>query len=139
MRRLIRDLLILAAAIVAPFCTAAQAHLTPNSEVQIDFGQHELRADIIIPQGEYQFATGNPTDNGVASHARAEAFLRKHVVFLGTDGSAWPITFDSLEFAQIAGPPDLHAIVSVKPPPGVSARMLTIKWTAVIEIGRAHV
>ena len=30
MRRLIRDLLILAAAIVAPFCTAAQAHLTPN-------------------------------------------------------------------------------------------------------------
>jgi len=30
----------------------AAAHLTPNSEVRLDFGSRTVTADIIVPQGE---------------------------------------------------------------------------------------
>jgi hypothetical protein len=116
----------------------ASAHLTPNSEVNIDFGQHEALADIIIPQGEYGHATGNPTANTRAGLAAAKAFLVAHVRVTSLAGAAWRMQFQRVEFAQIAGPPDLHAIVRLLPPPGASARQMTIDWTAVIDTVPGH-
>ncbi len=116
----------------------AFAHLTPNSEVSIDFGRHEAVADIIIPQGDYAGATGNAVDGSPAALAAARAFLLAHVRVAAPDGAPWQMRFQRLEFAQIAGPPDLHAIVSLLPPPGHDARRLRIEWTAIIDTMPNH-
>ncbi|OYY69241.1 MAG: hypothetical protein B7Y47_12460 [Sphingomonas sp. 28-63-12] len=128
--RWVGGLLLLATVLIA---IPAAAHLTPNSEVNLDFGQHEIVADIIIPQGEYGFATGNPVGNTAIALSRARAFLTGHVRLTSPDRAAWTMVIDRLDFAQIAGPPDLHAIATFTPAPGHDARRLAISWSAVID------
>jgi hypothetical protein len=115
----------------------AAAHLTPNSEVQIDFGQREALMDVIIPLGEYGYATGNPIDRSAASRERAKAFLTSHI-HVATDGRPWAMTVEQVDFVQIAGPPDLHAVIHLTPPPGASGRRLSIFWNAVIDTVPSH-
>ncbi len=112
---------------------AAQAHLTPNSEVNIDFGPQGAVADIIIPQGEYAFATENPAANTPQGLATARSYLLKHIAVTTPEGARWTIRIDKLEFAQIAGPPDLHVVARLIPPAGVQSRRLVIDWQAVID------
>jgi hypothetical protein len=126
--------LLLALLIAAP----AAAHLTPNSEVQLDFGQHEALADVIIPLGEYGYATGNPIDHSTASLVRAKQFLASHIRFTTPAGRPWAMAIENLDFVQIAGPPDLHAIVRLTPPPGDGGRKLNIVWNAVIDTVPSH-
>jgi hypothetical protein len=116
----------------------AAAHLTPNSEVSIDFGRSEAVADIVIPQGEYAFATGNAVGNSPAALATARAFLLRHIGITSPDGRPFVMQFQQVEFALIAGPPDLHAIVRLLPPPGRDARRMHIDWTAVIDTVPNH-
>ncbi|AUW58760.1 hypothetical protein C1T17_12300 [Sphingobium sp. SCG-1] len=125
-----RLLLVMLAALLAQ---PLQAHLTPNSEMQFDFGRREVLGDLIIPAGEYAYATGNPTGNDPASLKRAEAFLRRNINVTAKRGAAWKLTVERLEFAQIAGPPDLHAVLRLTPPAGASARQFDISWRAVID------
>lgn len=110
----------------------AHAHLTPNSEVNFDFGQREAVADIIIPRSEYAFATGNPVSNTPESLAKAKAYLLQQITVKAPGGRPWTLVIERIEFVQIAGPPDLHAIVRMTPPPNAEARRLTIDWRAVI-------
>lgn len=116
----------------------AHAHLTPNSEVNIDFGQREAVADIIIPQGEYAFATGNPVSNTPASLAKAKAYLLQHITVTTLHGRRWTLVIDKVEFVQIAGPPDLHAILKMTAPTNGDARRLTIAWRAIIDTVPNH-
>jgi hypothetical protein len=116
----------------------AHAHLTPNSEVNIDFGQREAVADVIIPRSEYAFATGNPVGNDPESLAKAKAYLLQHITVAAPDGRRWALVIDTIEFVQIAGPPDLHAIARITAPPGADARRLTIDWRAVIDTVPNH-
>jgi hypothetical protein len=127
----------LAALLLMLLATPAAAHLTPNSEIQLDFGQREALMDVIIPLGEYGYATGNPIDPGPAAMARATAFLKRSIA-VTTDGRPWAIDVGRAEVVQIAGPPDLHAVIRLTPPPGLSARRLTIRWTAVIDTVPSH-
>src|SRR6476646_11301087 len=110
----------------------ATAHLTPNSDVQIDFGQREALMDVIIPLGEYGYATGKSIDRSAVSLAQAKSFLTGHVRITTPQGQPWRLTVESVEFAQIAGPPDLHAISRLKPPRGANGRQMQIAWNAVI-------
>ena len=118
--------------------SVAYAHLTPNSEVRIDFGPDHIVADIIIPQGEYAFATGHPTINTPASHDIARAYLERSIRIVGEDGQLWTIDFGDIGFVQIAGPPDLHAVAVARPPRGQSARKFKIEWNAVIDTVPNH-
>lgn len=110
----------------------ANAHLTPNSEVNIDFGPREAVADIIIPRSEYAFATGNPVSNDPQSLAKAKAYLLQQIAVTTPEGRQWTLSIEKIAFVQIAGPPDLHAIVRMTAPPGAQARRLTMDWRAVI-------
>ncbi|CAN5375453.1 HupE/UreJ family protein [soil metagenome] len=116
----------------------AEAHLTPNSEVRLDLGQHQAVADIIIPLGDYAAATGNPTDNGPAALERARRYLTDHIAFRSPDGRPWIIGIKTIAFAQIQGPPDLHAIAQLTPPPGAPTRHLVIDWRAIIDAVPGH-
>lgn len=125
-------LLLLAAAL--PLSAPAFAHLTPNSEIQIDFGRNEAVADIIIPQSDYAAASSNR----IGDVAAAREFLSRHLRVTSLQGQPWRIRYDLVEFVQIAGPPDLHAAVTLLPPAGVTARALELHWSAVIDRNPNH-
>lgn len=135
-----RSMLILVALMgfVLFWTPAAHAHLTPNSEVQMDFGSDRVVLDIIIPQGEYAFATGNPVLNSPPSVLRATRFLEQNISLTSPDGRKWKLRFDSVEFVQIAGPPDLHAIVTATPPRNGTSRQFDIMWSAILETNPGH-
>ena len=127
-----------AAAVLLVFALPAAAHLTPNSEVKLAFGGGHVTADIIIPQGEYAAATGNPTGNDRQSLQRADAYLHKNIQVRALDGRDWVMSFKSLAFVQIAGPPDLHAVARLDPPAGAPFRQFRIDWQAIIADQPGH-
>lgn len=113
--------------------TPAAAHLTPNSEIGFVIAPEAISADIIVPQGEYAFATGNPVGNDAASLARAKDYLQRHLAVTTPDGRAWSVALRDVAFVQIAGPPDLHATARLIPPPGASPRKFRIQWSALLD------
>ena len=128
MRRLFAVLLL--AFLAAP----AFGHLTPNSEIRIDIGPTHDMVDIIVPQGEYGYASGNR----LGDVASARAWLDASLAVAGPDGRAWRIDWQTVEFVQIAGPPDLHAVARITPAPGTSPRAFTLRWTGVIDRVPSH-
>lgn len=112
----------------------ASAHLTPNSQIQLDFGRNEAVADIIIPQSDYASASNNK----IGDVAAARRFLSHHFKLTDTQGRPWTIRYDVVEFVQIAGPPDLHSTVTLRPPAGSTARILELHWSAVIDRNPNH-
>ena len=70
---MIARLFVLLAIALSVLCAgSAQAHLTPNSEVNLVIRGDRVSADIIVPQGEYAYATGNPV--GAQPGAAAGSF-----------------------------------------------------------------
>lgn len=126
--------LLLALLVAAP----AAAHLTPNSEVRLEFRAGSVLADIIVPQGEYAYATRNPTGSDARSRAIARAYLASRMGAQSPDGRAWTIRVTSAEFVQIAGPPDLHATALLTPPAGAPADRFILRWRAVIDTVPSH-
>lgn len=116
------------------FGTPALAHLTPNSQLKFDIGPAYDLVDIIVPLGEYGYATGNRIDDV----PQARAWLARNLAIAGPNGRAWKIDWRTVEFAEIAGPPDLHAIARIIPPAGISPRAFTLKWTGVIDRVPSH-
>src|SRR5690349_3790244 len=120
------------------FSAPVAAHLTPNSEITLVIEADGVSADIIVPQGEYGYATGNPTGNDAASLARARTYLLQHFAVLAPDGRRWTIELADAAFQQIAGPPDLHATGRLTPPPGASPRAFRIEWSALLHELPSH-
>ena len=120
-------------AVLAAWCAGpAAAHLTPNSEIALAIRANGVDADIIIPQGEYAYATGNPVGNNPRALTAARDYLDRHFAVFASDGRRWTITLDDVEFAQIAGPPDLHALARLIPPSGASPRRFRVQWSALL-------
>jgi hypothetical protein len=136
--RLLRVLTATWALALAFAALPAAAHLTPNSEVQLDPRQNEVLADIIVPRGEYAYATGNPVDGSPASLAAARAYLLDRFAVAGPDRAAWRIAIDRVEFVQIAGPPDLHATARLIPPDGTVPASFAIDWRVVVDALPSH-
>ena len=128
-----RALLAKCAVVLALFASPAAAHLTPNSEVQISPGPREVSADIIVPRGEYAYATGNPVDGSPASLEMARRYISERFGVSGPAGEPWKITIDRIEFVRIAGPPDLHATARLIPAGGTVPREFSIDWRVVVD------
>lgn len=121
--------LLLALCLLAP---PARAHLTPNSEMRLSFGETAVLADVIIPQGDYAAATGNPVTNNAAALARARRYLLQTIKISSPTGEVWGVAFDAIAFEQISGPPDLHAVMRLQPPRAASPRRFDLRWRAII-------
>ncbi len=111
------------------------AHLTPNSEIILDFDAKGVTIDAIVPEGDYVAAAAAPNDRNTA---QAALWLSRQVAATAPDGRAWAVRIETTEFVQRAGPPDLHAIIRLTPPPGASPRRFTLRWSAVIAQNRDH-
>lgn len=114
---------------LAGLTQTASAHLTPNSELVLDFRDGEVVIDAIIPEGDFRLASGAPAGR---DPAWAERWLAGQVSATTEDGRPWRVTMERSEFVQRAGPPDLHAIIRLTPPLGASARKLRLRWSAVV-------
>lgn len=116
----------------------ALAHLTPNSEIRLDFAPGQIKADIVVPQAEFGYATGLATDNRAQSLAQAKARVLADMAVVAQDGRPWRIAVDRIAFEQIAGPPDLHLQLTLTPPPGASDRSLRWRWHMVTREAPSH-
>ncbi len=133
--RMLRALLTCLLALMA---TPALAHLTPNSEIRLDFAPGAVKADVIVPQAEFGYATGLPTNNRPDSLAQAKARILADMAVLTRDGRPWRISVDSIAYEQIAGAPDLHATLTLTPPAGASDRALVWRWHVVTRQAPSH-
>lgn len=111
--------------------SSAQAHLTPNSELRLAFGPDAVTIDMVIPQGEYAYATGLGTADTAANRAAAAAYLARSLAARAPDGRAWRVTIEQPRFVRIAGPPDLTARAVLTPPPGAPSDRFALEWHAV--------
>lgn len=116
----------------------AAAHLTPNSEIGLTIGAEDVRADIIIPQSEYMVATSHSVGNDRQSLSRAKAYIEDGFKVFTPQGTPWSVRVDLVDFAQRAGPPDLHAAAVLTPPPGASPRNFVAEWHAVVDELPSH-
>lgn len=129
-------LALLALAVAALLLTGPlRAHLTPNSEIVLDFGPDGVTIDAIVPEGDYVAAASAPNDRNTA---RAARWLARQVAATAPDERPWTVRVEQTEFVQIAGPPDLHAIIRLTPPPGADPRRFTLRWSAVVAQNPDH-
>ncbi|WP_225206924.1 HupE/UreJ family protein [Novosphingobium huizhouense] len=120
-----------AALVLLLLSAPAAAHLTPNSEIRLDFAPGAVTADVVVPQSEFGYATGLATDNTPASLAAASRYLLAHMAVASPTGARWTVALRRLRFETIAGPPDLHASLVLVPPPGASDRAFRFDWRVI--------
>lgn len=132
-------LLLLAAGWAPP----ARAHLTPNSEISLDFGQSLAIAEVVVPMGELGYALDRPTlaQPGPARQAalpQLGAYLMGHMRAAAPDGRPWSLRLRDLAVVDDGSGPDLKAHVEMRPPQGASVRVFDLTYSAVIDRVRNH-
>ncbi|MET0252116.1 MAG: HupE/UreJ family protein [Novosphingobium sp.] len=133
-------MVLAAGALLASLLAAAPAlaHLTPNSEIRLHFEPGALRAQVLIPAGEFAYATGLAADNRAASLDHAGRYLLEHAAVRTPPGRAWAEAVDRIAVVAAPGGPDLIASLRFEAPAGAPDRSLTLEWDAVIERSPDH-
>ena len=121
----------------------ARAHLTPNSEISLDFGQTLVVAEIVVPLGELGYALGRPTlarpgPDRQAALPGLGAYLLGHLRAATPDGRPWSLTLRDLAVVDDGSGPDLKAHVEMRPPPRGPVRVFDLTYSGVIETVRNH-
>lgn len=135
---------LLLAVLVALLATApARAHLTPNSEIALDFADHYALAQITIPLGELGYATGRPVPVALPPGAAPapDDFVRyvlERTAVRAPDGRPWRL---SLLDASVMGgtAPDFVAQLRLEPPAGAPLRRFDLAYSAVIDRVASHI
>ncbi|WP_195908569.1 HupE/UreJ family protein [Novosphingobium sp. Gsoil 351] len=112
----------------------ALAHLTPNSEIRLRFEPGVMRADVLIPEAEYRFATGRPAND----LANLRGYIPAHTTATAPDGRRWAVALSELRVESAPGGPDIIATLTYTPPAGAPDRRLTLGWDAVIREADSH-
>ena len=111
---MIRLVATLIALVVAVIALPASAHLTPNSEIRLQFEPGVLRAEVLIPEAEYRFATGRPA-NDIAG---LQSYMPAHTSATALNGQRWAVSLTDLRIESAPGGPDILATLTYTPPPG---------------------
>lgn len=127
----------LIALIALLFAPAAQAHLSPNSAIHLDFGERRVAAELVIPLSELDYARGRKLRSLAAERGAVEAYLIERIGVTGPDRRPWAVTIDELRVTSDASP-DLVARLTFVPPPGASPRRFTLRYSAVIDSAPNH-
>ena len=118
------------------------AHPMPNSLVQLDIQASGVGAELQLPLSELQVAFGQAlTEDPATLVARLgpqlRAYLLAHVHAVGYDGRPWTVTVCRLGTSAVAASPagpyaELTARLWLQPPPGVSSRVFTLTYDAIV-------
>jgi len=117
--------------------TPVAAHLTPNSEITLDFAADHVAAHAIIPQGEleYSMRAKLPLDtrNQLADPAALVRWLAPRIGATTTDGRAWTVDLSDLRVGYDAGPPDIRFTATLRPPKAATPRAFVLRWEPVLD------
>jgi hypothetical protein len=132
---MIRALLALLALLVA---APAAAHLMPNSVISLDFDRASVGAELLIPASELGYATDHRLAVSAATGVGAErpflaAYIRSHLAMAAPDGRPWRVAITGFEVRADAWNTDIAATLRLTPPPGASARRMTLAYDGVID------
>jgi hypothetical protein len=117
----------------------AAAHLTPNSEVRLDFGREAVTAEVLIPLGELGYALGAPIPGRIGpAPAALSGYVLPRLAARSPDGRAWTLRLTSARIVADAGGPDYVARVEMRPPQGATLRRFAFTDAAVIDRVRNH-
>jgi hypothetical protein len=129
---------LLALCLAAP----ASAHLTPNSEIMLEFAPDHVAAHAVIPLGELEYAMREklPLDarNQPADPAALSRWLAPRIGVTAADGRAWTIVLTDLRIGYDAGPPDIRFNATLRPPPGAALRAFLLRWEPVLAQSPNH-
>ncbi|OBX19510.1 hypothetical protein A9995_07095 [Erythrobacter sp. QSSC1-22B] len=118
--------------VVANFSALALAHVTPNSEGQLDLYDDRVELEVIIPAAEYSFASEHPAANDAQSLKLAETYLSNQIGLISPSGNRWTTEIYEARFVSDAGPIDLRGRIVLRPPAGEGARSFDLVWNAVV-------
>ncbi len=132
---MIRRLLALLALLLA---TPAAAHLMPNSVISLDFDRAAVGAELLIPASELGYATGHRLDVSAETGVGAErrfltGYIRGHLAMFAPDGRRWTLAITGFEVRADSWNTDIAATLRLVPPPGASARRMTLAYDGVID------
>jgi len=124
------------------FAAPAGAHLTPNSEIQLEIGQREVVAEIAIPLTELEYAIGRklavtPDGKLGADAAGVTDYITRRLAFASA-GKSWRLTPRSTFLVDNAGQYDVHLAYAATPPVGVSPRKFDLDYRGVIDTVPSH-
>ncbi|HEU4778588.1 MAG TPA: hypothetical protein VFS58_01765 [Steroidobacteraceae bacterium] len=110
------------------------AHSAPQSIVKLDFLEHSIRAEMLVPESELAFATAaEPTP------LHFEAYLLRHVAATTPGGETWRVEVRTVRRTTYLDHNYLQADVVMTPPAGGSVRHLVFTSDAVTHEVRNHV
>ncbi|WP_293678233.1 HupE/UreJ family protein [uncultured Phenylobacterium sp.] len=131
--------LIMALAMLLVTAWPAAAHLTPNSEVRLDFAGRDVTAEIVVPLGELGYAMGRPiSPRPGPAPPGLDRYLMQRLAVRAPDGRPWALELRELRISPDAGGPDLVAQVGMRPPPGAPLRRFDFSYGVVIDQVRNH-
>ncbi len=128
---MIRWLVLFALLIASP----AAAHLTPNSEVALDFAADRVTGDAVIPLSELDYARGRPLVRNAQGQPGEDIrqWLAARIAAASPDGRRWAVALGPVRIGTDQGPPDLRFAIALTPPPGADPRTLRLRWMPVID------
>ena len=129
---------VLAALALLLVSAPATAHLMPNSVISLDFDRAAVGAELLIPASELGYATGHRLAVSAAGGVGAErpflaAYIRSHLAMIAPDGRPWHVAITSYEVRSDSWNTDIAATLHLTPPPGASARRMTLAYDGVID------
>lgn len=116
------------------FSSAAGAHSAPQSFVKLDFLEHSVQAEMLVPESELAAATA-----AEPASQRFEAYLLRHVAAEAPAGTPWKIEIRGVRSTSYLDHAYLVADVVMTPPAGTSTRKFIFSNDAVTHEVRNHV
>jgi hypothetical protein len=112
----------------------AFAHNAPQSFVKLDFHEHVVHAEVLVPESELEFALAEEQPR-----ESFEAYLLRHVAAESMTGTPWTIAVRAVRRLSYLDHAYLSAAVVMTPPAGSSARRFVLSDDAVTHEVRNHV
>lgn len=127
---------------------AAGAHPSPQSEVLLEGRAGSVHAELTLPLAELELAFARPLVEPPAagaagrpvlpSDADVAAYLAAHIRPVSPDGRAWVVKVDGLRWLLDAGPADLVASMTLRPPAGAPLDRFTFGDDAIAHHVNSH-
>lgn len=129
-------------ALLALGALRAVAHPAPNSVIKLDFGRNSVRAEMLLPTSELQYALAAeglrraaiPADDPLIAD-----YLARHVTLAAPVGGNWHHALRSSHLQAFAGHEYLVAVFEFTPPAGSTTREFLFQADPITHEVRNHV
>jgi hypothetical protein len=120
-------------ALLCAFSSESLAHSAPQSFVKLEFLEHAVNAELLVPESELKFATAAEGATGPFAN-----YLLRHLAAETPQGAAWKVVVRSVRNTTYLEHAYLSAQVELTPPAGASARAFMLVDDAVTHEVRNH-